>query len=277
MHILTDFRLNALWKLAQPDAAEAALAPFTDHHPVDTIKGLTRYHVPGDLMHTGDLGVCAYTVGGVLAELVYDGPFPGALGERVLALWREVETVYQVRQSSHKLSALTLSMFYKNADAWVCFSGKAAETRCLLYVVKDICEAYNTGSDRDLHRLRCLTSLCGVYDIFQHGHFLPREAAENAMQACDIFLVHYNWLCNNSVNQGRLYYPLVVKLHMFWHICHQARWLNPRTIWAYEFEDQVGAMITSAKACTAGTPMRLIGTKALENYRLVLNLRLNRS
>ena len=78
------------------------------------------------------------------------------------------------------------------------------------------------------------------------------------------------------MENGRLCYNPVGKTHVLWHICYHARWLNPRFIWAYEFEDFVGAMITAAKSCMAGTPLRLVGTKTLDNYLMVLQLRLRR-
>ena len=156
-------------------------------------------------------------------------------------------------------------------------SAKAAETRSLLFVVRDICDVYNTGSPRDLHRLRCLNALCSIYNCcYENSYIVPLDQAENMLEDCDTFLLHYNWLCKNSMEHGFLCYHVVTKLHMFWHICFHARYINPRFVWAYEFEDLVGSMTTAAKSCMAGTPLRLVGAKVLENFLLVLKLRLTR-
>ena len=61
---------------------------------------------------------------------------------------------------------------------------------------------------------------------------------------------------------------------MFWHCVHLARFLNPTVAWCYEFEDFVGVMITCARACMAGSNVRIVGRKCLENFTLVLRLRL---
>ena len=53
----------------------------------------------------------------------------------------------------------------------------------------------------------------------------------------------------------------------------QARFLNPTHIWCYEFEDLVGAVVTSARGAMAGTPLSKVGSKMLENWLLAQTLR----
>ena len=48
--------------------------------------------------------------------------------------------------------------------------------------------------------------------------------------------------------------------------------LNPMFIWCYPFEDFVGVMILSARNCIAGSPMRIVGRKVIENWCLVSDL-----
>ena len=162
-------------------------------------------------------------------------------------------------------------------DAWSRFTGKAAECRALVFVLREFLHAFGASSDLDRHRLRCYDSLCSIINcFFDYGIHIPEDAAAGLLQSCDDFLVHYNWLCHNGLESGNMHYNIVLKTHMLWHICYMARWINPRFCWAYEFEDFVGQMITSAKACMAGTPLRLVGKKVLQSYLMVLNLRLNR-
>ena len=94
------------------------------------------------------------------------------------------------------------------------------------------------------------------------------------LRKCDDFLVHYNWLANYAARNLRLYYNIVFKLHHLWHIVYHARFLNPAMIWCYEFEDFVGTMLTCAEGCMHGSPLLIVGHKCLENYLLVLQLRL---
>ena len=275
LYPITDCRKDAPWKYQLfPDDDTS---PFTQGHPVGDIKGITRFHIPGDLMHSGDLGICAYLVGSVMTELVFAGPWHGSLAERLNSLWSEIRVVYAVRDSKNRLSNLTLTMFYHGDERAAVFTGKAAECRSLLYVIRDICMTIPTHTTVDQSRLRCLQLFCEIYDCcFQHGLHIPHEDAVHMLHNYDEFLLHYNLLCKDALARGFLCYSIVTKLHMMWHIVFHARWLNPRFIWAYEFEDFVGAIINTAKACMAGTPLRLVGPKVMQNFLLVLNLRLNR-
>ena len=54
------------------------------------------------------------------------------------------------------------------------------------------------------------------------------------------------------------------KHHNQLHIADHAKFL-----WCYPFENFVGTMIVSARNCMAGSPMRLIGRKVIENFLLV--------
>ena len=145
---ITDYRVGAPWKQALAGDNEAEVEPITSEHPIEDLKGFTRYHVPGDLMHTGCGGVCAWTAGGVLYELVFDGPFVGSLAERVKSLWNEIQLCYSIRNTKNRLSTLKTTMFYKTHDTWARFNGKCADTRSLIYVLSDVCKAFSTNSPR---------------------------------------------------------------------------------------------------------------------------------
>ena len=105
--------------------------------------------------------------------------------------------------------------------------------------------------------------------------FFPNDVALQMVRDYDAFLAHYDWLCRRALSAGFLFYNIVGKLHMLWHIVWHARYLNPVSHWEYEFEDFVGCMITSAQACMRGTPLHMVGTKVLQNYLLVLSLRVS--
>eukprot|EP00969_Alexandrium_andersonii_P283945 12553178-Alexandrium_andersonii.AAC.1 len=58
------------------------------------VKGVTRFHCVGDLMHAGDLGVCLWLLG-VLAELIHGARYQGALEKRMEGLWGDILAKYR--------------------------------------------------------------------------------------------------------------------------------------------------------------------------------------
>ena len=114
-----------------------------------------------------------------------------------------------------------------------------------------------------------------MYEICKRsGHFLPRGEANSVLSVYDRFLMHYNWLTASCIDLGELRYNFVPKVHLTWHICDHAKFLNPVSSWTCELEDFIGAMIQSAKSCMIGTPLRLAGPKLLDNWLLVFALRI---
>ena len=110
-----------------------------------------------------------------------------------------------------------------------------------------------------------------IYAIIKESDmFLTPAAAQEMVENCDLFLVHYNAL--HLHYEPNKVYALTIKHHMLWHICWMARWLNPRCMWCYDFEDFCGKMCRSAKACVAGTPMHLIGAKVCDNFLVATEL-----
>ena len=145
------------------------------------------------------------------------------------------------------------------------------------FVLHEICIELDTGSARDAHRLRCFESLSFIYkSCTSNGWLIPGPEADELLEHCDRFLVHYNWLSTNAIASLRLDYNPVGKFHHCWHICDHAKFLNPKVGWCFQFEDFVGEMIKCARGCMHGTPLRLVGRKCLENWLLVLQLRLRR-
>ena len=130
---------------------------------------------------------------------------------------------------------------------------------------------------KDTHRLVCFDELCLIFDTCRaNGLRIPLAEATAMVTSCDNFLVHYNWLAHNSMSRGDVNYNITTKCHTLWHLCYHARFLNPKAIWCFEFEDFVGTIITCAKGCMAGSPLRIVGRKTLENFLLVLQLRVSR-
>eukprot|EP00969_Alexandrium_andersonii_P030409 1326228-Alexandrium_andersonii.AAC.1 len=157
--------------------------------------------------------------------------------------------------------------------AFPCLKAKAAEARSLLFVMQDVCVALGTPTDKAKHRLAAVASLCAMYRVFLTGPVvLPEEGAKAALEHCEAFLLHYNWLLHSSLHKGDLLYNFTFKFHHLWHISHLSAYLNPVATWCYKYEDFMGKLVQSAKACLAGSPMEIVGNKCMENYLLVLEL-----
>ena len=68
------------------------------------------------MMHTGPLGVLAWLIGSTLWELLNDGILEGTEADRLKELWQAILGEYEAQNSKHKLSMLTLPMFYHGED-----------------------------------------------------------------------------------------------------------------------------------------------------------------
>ena len=115
-------------------------------------------------MHSGDLGVVQYLIGSVLDELCDEWPGPLTPVCKMKHLWRAIKSQYSECGTRNRLSILKREMFLRRDD-FPLLKANAAESRALLFVVKDICNSMYDGSDRDEHRRRCLDSICEMYSI----------------------------------------------------------------------------------------------------------------
>ena len=113
----TDVSAGAAWRttlLPFPGGAATRISI----HPVWDLEGVSRWHCAGDLMHTGCLGVVSWLLGGVLYELVYDGPFNGAVEDRRAPLWMLILSKYEDQgvPVSRRMGDLDLGRFRHSND-----------------------------------------------------------------------------------------------------------------------------------------------------------------
>ena len=104
--------------------------------------------------------------------------------------------------------------------------------------------------------------------------FLSSDAFATTKELMDTFCEHYAWLAQDAVDKNHLVYPILPKHHMLYHIVDLGRWLNPTSWWCYDAEDFMHVVVTTAKSSIAGSPMHIVGNKALQNALLVLDLML---
>ena len=170
-------------------------------------------------------------------ELVFDGDLDGNKHQRCAEVFNRLRDQYEQDGTQNKLSQLTVSMF-THPGSFSCLSANAAEARALLKPLLELCKALDSGSDRDMHRVMALEHLVQMYEIFQRADLVLTDAeADGAMAAYQTYLVHYNELLQLSLDRKERNYNLVFKHHHMCHIVDHARFIHPRYIWCYEFED----------------------------------------
>ena len=175
----------------------------------------------------------------------------------------------------NRISSLNPSMFApkSNVNKFASFNGKAAESHALIAPLAEVCRSISDGSEYDQIRLRALDSLETVFRTFRNASmFLTETEYQIAKNALDEHFVYYGYLASKSLEGNRMHYQVITKTHYLWHIVDHSRFLNPRFLWAFDFEDFMGQMVMAAKACLAGSKMSIVGDKVLVNYCLVFDL-----
>jgi hypothetical protein len=269
---VTDLARNAEWKKPEHQLSNRDVPTS---HPVWSIHGVTRAHAIGDLMHTGEGGVVLYCMGGAMRELtqestMYEG---STIEKRTSELFNDIQKQYKELNSDSKLNALYPSMFAPDHTGFPCLHAKCAESRHLVPAMCLVLRERGVHNRLDAHRLEAFEQLQRMYRIIAEGDmFLTAREAADILDAVERFLVHYNFLHKYWQSRGKLLYNITIKAHILWHIAYDARYLNPRSAWVYDFEDFVGKIMKCAKACVAGTPMHLISHKVCMNFLLVTEL-----
>ena len=161
---ITDLRHNAAWEATLIGAEEGVHSCVTDH-PINNLIGFTRFHICGDLMHTGCLGVVQTMMGSVLWELTFDGPFRGSQDHRVEQIWGLIKKHYDLLSTPTRLGGLTVSHFSERG-AWSSLRAKAAQSQHLLFCMPYVLREVHDGSPHHEHRLRAVTALVRIYRAF---------------------------------------------------------------------------------------------------------------
>lgn len=199
--------------------------------------------------------------------------YSGNFDQRLKELWRDIEVEYDRLGTRTRLTGLTLNMFY-NANDFPALSAKAAETYELVIVLGGMCAAFRRqGNIYDGIRCEACDAITEVMSIVRTGpDFLSEEQSTRLLSKMDEFMSAYNYLCQSNLAEDKRLFGFTIKLHYAWHTCHLAKWINPRLLWCYQWEDFMGRLILAAKACLASTPVGLLGNKVISNSLLVLEL-----
>ena len=155
--------------------------------------------------------------------------------------------------------------------------GSAAEIRHLVPVLARLTET-RVGTAPQVHRHLALRSLARDYDVLEaSGVHMTNEEVAAVRPSVQEFLEHYKRLSLNAARRGILSWQVIPKHNFFWHIGEQARWMNPRLGWAYQWENMIQEMLRVHRACAAGTPPHKIGHHVMMKYRAARPMHLSQS
>ena len=271
-----DHRICAPWK-AQTYLITGDPGPVSAHAGWG-MPGVTRYHYMGDYMHTGHGGTVAHMHLGCLQDFIDDrGPLPGGTKDhRTNRLWRRLQQAYDdCGIAEERLQCLTPSMVSTDEKFLTC---KMAISKVLIEPMLHLCRLYDDGSLKSGHRIVCYESLLTMQEMMDRGElFLLDDDVEPFLKKAEAFLVNYAALCNMHILSGvPRYYMDGYKFHGFWHIAYFARWLSPKAVHCYKWENFIAKVQRMAKTCVIGTPMHKVPKKVFENYARAFGVELRK-
>ena len=279
-----DFRASSKWRsrpLSTTFLIENHLAPH--RHPWFNAKGVTVFMLMMDVLHCLDQNGCrSHLIGSLLFEFVYFENSHIPQKNALAKVWRRIDELYTQLRVETKLTRLTLDMFCDKAAPHQSFAilstaVKGAEQRHLMPVMVKLCEEMNSGSEHHRMRLLCIKSLLQFDKLAAGCSLVPSKADGAAMYtALDLFLTTYQGCADWAAREGHLLFQSVPKFHYTFHMAEQSRFLGPRSVWTYGWEDLVGIVIQLAHSCSVGTPAMSVPRKALGKYRIAMHVQLSR-
>lgn len=260
---------------------EEEIASPTSSHVLFSL-GLTSFNIMLDILHAWDQGVWLHLAGSFLKELIYEHYKELTPTAALAVIWQTIQQYYVVLNSSVRLTNLTLSMIVHDAKhpnkQMPVLKAKAAETRHLVPVLKQIAQDLNDGSDHAMHRAATFNHAALMQRVVQHeGMFMSTHAQECLVFASSAFLAHYAALQKWAAEHDFVGYHCVPKFHMGGvHLPKQSCFINPRYVWTYKAEDWVGRVAQIAHSASFGTKSFLLSHKLVEKYELLLHLSFTR-
>ncbi len=189
-----------------------------------------------DWMHTVDLGVSQFTLGGLFFEIL--DLLPGASRKtRLQGLWDKIQGYYTEHPEVHsKLDKLTEKMIRKENRSPE-LSIQAAETRGLIRFGALLAVEYSGPMGSHRHQVCCL-----LQSLQQMYHLLEEEVypAEEMATECQRFMLLYSGLRQEAVALGQeLAWTVRPKHHLMMELlCKGAKdWGHPKQYWCYRDED----------------------------------------
>eukprot|EP00969_Alexandrium_andersonii_P370239 15476843-Alexandrium_andersonii.AAC.1 len=137
-----------------------------------------------------------------------------------------VKELYEQQGATCRITKLVRALWCDEShphQEFPCMRTKAAENRDLLMVVAQMCNDFNSGSQRDTLRLRAAVHLARVVSTFKNaGHFLTEGEYSTMLASMWAFEGAYMALARDAANNSILCFNVVNKHHMFAHLALSA-------------------------------------------------------
>ena len=101
--------------------------------------------------------------------------------------------------------------------------------------------------------------------------FLTANEKSKLLHAVQDFQTCYGELCKIAQTERKKLWSETPKLHFFWHLGQQGRFLNPRVFWTYMSEDFVGKVSRLAHSLLNANKTWKVPRKLAEKYRFAMH------
>ena len=194
-----------------------------------------------DWLHCADLGVAQDCLANIFIELL-----PHMHGNnqdaRVASLYTRIQQSYVRNQTESKLDTLTMSMLRKTASSAPKLRSKAAESRGLVPIAKEIAEEVLSSLDPVQNAVKQIAILLNkCYEQLSPAVFHSPTLQESCRKLCGLYIGlgdHYD----NGFS-----FRFKPKWHLFQELCEMSGDLCPSTAWTYRDEDFGGSLAKLAR------------------------------
>jgi hypothetical protein len=231
------------------------------------IPGFSLGFIRIDWMHVTCLGILQYLQGSVMWELFREmgGTLGGANRQSVCRMLEKMVRVCAKRLDvDMPFNTLTHGMIRPSMDKPPKLKLKAAEGRYFLPILRELlATCFGLSTPHERLRLNCVDKLCMCYEEMRNWEAstspskLKRLAREHVML--------YGELSKESVDE--LVWRMFPKHHLFIH-CSMDAEVNPRSLWNYDMESEIGEAVRVARQVNASHLHRSL----LKRYRVTLTL-----
>ena len=103
------------------------------------------------------------------------------------------------------------------------------------------------------------------------SNFLTDEQFKKLADAVENVQLFYGNLSKKAQQERKKLWSETPKLHFFWHLGQQGKFLNPKVFWTYMSEDFVGKISKLASSLLNGLRVYLVSQKLAQQYRMALH------
>lgn len=232
---------------------EVRTRPCSDHY-IFKLPGVTSKNVCHDALHVVfNHGILAHLLGSQLMLLCFPGPNRRqsmSPEDKIALIWQKVQQYYSENQSPQRLSNLKLKMFCDPGKPYADYphlNTKAAETKHLLPALLYVMQLLNDNSDLHLHIIGAMKAVSINVLLWDSADFVPSSAqADQIQNLLQEYYQHISWLNSWAQSEERYLFHITQKTHMFYHVCRNARYLNPRAIWCFKAEAELAKLSNTA-------------------------------